>query len=182
LKSGRLDSGMGFESLIGAILVVHRIDFATFEGKEWTHRESEFLFIGNLTDTEKLFLVILIMKVNMETEIGIRLRSLLDGLLNSAMDFTDHKLRNQLIDKIEEEIDNCEWMELSDGTAYNKVFVPTYFKEQEAEELLYRRLNVQEEKDFRQWARDNYVPHGPIENLWHPVIKEECDKINQEKL
>lgn len=64
-------------------------------------------------------------------EIGIRLRGVLDGLLNnSKIDFTDYKERNKLIDKIESEIDPNDWIELSDGTTYKKVFTPTYFKEQ----------------------------------------------------
>jgi hypothetical protein len=67
-------------------------------------------------------------------EIGIRLRGLLDGLLNnSKIDFTDYKERNKLIDKIESEIDPNDWIELSDGTTYKKVFTPTYFKEQQKE-------------------------------------------------
>lgn len=67
-------------------------------------------------------------------ETGIRLRSLLDGLLNnSKIDFTDYKERNKLIDKIESEIDPNDWIELSDGTTYKKVFTPTYFKEQQKE-------------------------------------------------
>lgn len=67
-------------------------------------------------------------------ETGIRLRSLLDGLLNnSKIDFTDYKERNKLIDKIESEIDPNDWIELSDGTTYKKSFTPTYFKEQEKE-------------------------------------------------
>lgn len=67
-------------------------------------------------------------------EIGIRLRGVLDGLLNnSKIDFTDYKERNKLIDKIESEIDPNDWIELSDGTTYKKVFTPTYFKEQQKE-------------------------------------------------
>jgi hypothetical protein len=67
-------------------------------------------------------------------ETGIRLRGLLDGLLNnSKIDFTDYKERNKLIDKIESEIDPNDWIELSDGTTYKKVFTPTYFKEQQKE-------------------------------------------------
>lgn len=67
-------------------------------------------------------------------EIGIRLRGVLDGLLNnSKIDFTDYKERNKLIDKIESEIDPNDWIELSDGTTYKKVFTPTYCKEQQKE-------------------------------------------------
>lgn len=121
-------------------------------------------------------------------ETGIRLRSLLDGLLNnSKIDFTDYKERNKLIDKIESEIDPNDWIELSDGTTYKKVFTPTYFKEQEKEleelrkQPLFRELNEDEVLQFRAWARENYEPYSYISELWHPVVKEECEIINQEQ-
>ena len=44
----------------------------------------------------------------------------------------------------------------------------------------YRQLDEKEEKEFRQWARNNYTPGGPIYSLWHPVVRDECDKINHE--
>jgi len=93
-------------------------------------------------------------------ETGIRLRGLLDGLLNnSKIDYTDYRIRNQVIDRIEESLNSADWIELSDGTTYKKVFTPTYFKEQEKklEELrkqpLFRELNSEEELQFRAWAR-----------------------------
>jgi hypothetical protein len=43
---------------------------------------------------------------------------------------------------------------------------------------LFRELNENQETAFRQWARDNYVPLTPIEGIWHPVIQDECMKIN----
>jgi hypothetical protein len=67
-------------------------------------------------------------------ETGIRLRGLLDGLLNnSKIDYTDYRIRNQVIDRIEESLNSADWIELSDGTTYKKVFTPTYFKEQQKE-------------------------------------------------
>ena len=37
-----------------------------------------------------------------------------------------------------------------------------------------------EEKDLRQWARDNWSVEDGINLLWHPVIREECLKILEE--
>lgn len=42
----------------------------------------------------------------------------------------------------------------------------------------YLKLDQTEEQEFRQWARDNYVPLEPISGVWHPVIQDECAKIN----
>jgi hypothetical protein len=44
---------------------------------------------------------------------------------------------------------------------------------------LFRELSEQEEQSFRQWARDNYQAFEPIQGVWHPVIQDECRKINQ---
>lgn len=120
-------------------------------------------------------------------ETGIRLRSLLDGLLNNQkIDYTDYRIRNQIIDRIEESLNSADWIELSDGTTYKKVFTPTYFKEQEKEleelrkQLLFRELTFEEEIQFRAWARENYEPHSYISELLHPIVQDECKIINQE--
>jgi len=42
----------------------------------------------------------------------------------------------------------------------------------------FRKLNEVEELEYRQWARDNYKKHDPIKGVWHPVIQDECCKIN----
>lgn len=57
LKSGGLDSGMGFEYLKGAILSIEQIEIITVKGKEY--KRSEYLdeFIGDLTDKEQDFLL-----------------------------------------------------------------------------------------------------------------------------
>ena len=44
---------------------------------------------------------------------------------------------------------------------------------------LFRDLTAEEEADFRQWARDNYSANEPINDLWHPVVQDECRKINK---
>jgi len=46
---------------------------------------------------------------------------------------------------------------------------------------LFRELSEQDEKDFRQWARDTYEPFSQISGVWHPVVQDECSKINKEK-
>lgn len=56
LKDGSLDSGMGYESLIGAILNIEKIETMEFEGKEFTHTSSELEFIGDLDESEMEFL------------------------------------------------------------------------------------------------------------------------------
>jgi len=45
---------------------------------------------------------------------------------------------------------------------------------------LFRTLDESEEKEFRQWARDNYKTGEEIRSIWHPSIQDECGKINQE--
>lgn len=43
---------------------------------------------------------------------------------------------------------------------------------------LFKDLNENQENEFRQWARENYQPLTPIEGIWHPVIQDECARIN----
>lgn len=45
---------------------------------------------------------------------------------------------------------------------------------------LFRDLPPAEIAEFRSWARANYQPLTPISGIWHPVIQDECRKINQE--
>ena len=56
LKDGSLDSGMGYESLIGALLTIEKIKTITKNGKDYQNSEFENLFIGNLTDKQIEFL------------------------------------------------------------------------------------------------------------------------------
>lgn len=48
-------------------------------------------------------------------------------------------------------------------------------------EIMFRDLNDQEEADFRKWARDNYEAFTEISTLWHPIVVDECEKINNEQ-
>lgn len=44
---------------------------------------------------------------------------------------------------------------------------------------LFNELSESEEQEFRQWARDNYTPLDPIKGIWHPIVQDECTKINR---
>ena len=46
---------------------------------------------------------------------------------------------------------------------------------------MFRKLTPEEEIAFKQWARENYVPFSEIKGIWHPVIQDECVKINKER-
>lgn len=45
---------------------------------------------------------------------------------------------------------------------------------------LYAELTEKQKQEFREWARENYKPHDPINGLWHPEVQKECVKINEE--
>jgi hypothetical protein len=45
---------------------------------------------------------------------------------------------------------------------------------------MFRELSPEEELEFRQWARDNHKPNEPINPLWHPIIRQECSRIDDE--
>jgi hypothetical protein len=47
---------------------------------------------------------------------------------------------------------------------------------------MFRPLSDAQELEFRQWARVNYTRFDQIGELWHPVIQEECAKMNIEAL
>lgn len=47
--------------------------------------------------------------------------------------------------------------------------------------MSFRDLSVDEKARFRAWARENYKPFTEISGVWHPVVQEECAKINAEK-
>jgi hypothetical protein len=54
------------------------------------------------------------------------------------------------------------------------------FQERNQVMKLFRDLSPAEETEFRQWARDNYKPTHTIEGVWHPVVQDECRKMNEE--
>ena len=44
---------------------------------------------------------------------------------------------------------------------------------------LFNQLSAEEEKKFRQWARDNYTPLDTIKGIWHPIVQDECALMNR---
>lgn len=47
-----------------------------------------------------------------------------------------------------------------------------------SDDFMFRNLDDKEEEIFRQWARDNQTPeHYEKRDLYHPVIREEWEKI-----
>ena len=56
LKEGSLDSRMGYESLIGARLVIKEVETITQNKKNFSRSEFNVVFIGKLTQKEKRFL------------------------------------------------------------------------------------------------------------------------------
>ena len=57
LLNGTLDSGMGYESLIGAILEIKTIKTINFEGKDFINTENHIEIIGNLSDKDKKIII-----------------------------------------------------------------------------------------------------------------------------
>ncbi len=56
LESGSLDSGMGYESLIGARITIETKTTTLIEDKEFINKEYETIFIGELSETDIEFL------------------------------------------------------------------------------------------------------------------------------
>ena len=54
---GSLDDGMGYESLIGAVLNITKITTIEKDGKEFVNREVETEFVGELTEEQIDFLI-----------------------------------------------------------------------------------------------------------------------------
>ena len=43
----------------------------------------------------------------------------------------------------------------------------------------HKDLTTAQQIEYRQWARDNYVPFSPIDGTWHPEVQFECAFINK---
>lgn len=56
ISDGSIDSGMGFESMLGAIMHVETKTIIEVEGKEFKNSEYELEFYGNLQESAKDFL------------------------------------------------------------------------------------------------------------------------------
>ena len=52
LRDGSLDSGMGFESLIGAVLDVEHVKTVEIDGEEYCNSEYNLVSIGELTEEQ----------------------------------------------------------------------------------------------------------------------------------
>jgi hypothetical protein len=46
---------------------------------------------------------------------------------------------------------------------------------------LWRDLSATEDNEFRLWTRQNYKPYTPINELWHPVVRDEAHKMDIEE-
>lgn len=46
--------------------------------------------------------------------------------------------------------------------------------------FMFKKLTREEEAKYRKWARELYKSGEPINAIWHPVVKDECNKINLE--
>ena len=56
IEDGSLDAGMGFESLVGALICIETIETIEINGKDFSHREYKTVFVGDLTESEQDFL------------------------------------------------------------------------------------------------------------------------------
>lgn len=56
IGNSTIDSGMGFESMIGALMIVTTIRTKTINGKNYTNKENENMFFGDLTEEQQDFL------------------------------------------------------------------------------------------------------------------------------
>ncbi len=57
LNDGSLDSGMGYESLTGALLTICEIEIAVIGDKEFSHVDNHIEFIGKVNEVEQEFLL-----------------------------------------------------------------------------------------------------------------------------
>jgi len=49
------------------------------------------------------------------------------------------------------------------------------------QDWLFRGLDEEEINDFRQWACDHYEPGSEIRPYWHPIVRRECERINERR-
>jgi len=47
---------------------------------------------------------------------------------------------------------------------------------------LHRDLAAEEEKEFRDWARENWELSEPVNPVWHPTVVQECAKMLDEHI
>lgn len=56
LADGSLDSGMGYESLSGALLDIEIVTTIVSDGKDFFHSDYESIYIGKLSEKQRAFL------------------------------------------------------------------------------------------------------------------------------
>lgn len=57
LENGSLDGGMGFESLVGAYIIIKTTTQIVYKGEPYFNNRHEALYLGNLTEEQELFLL-----------------------------------------------------------------------------------------------------------------------------
>jgi hypothetical protein len=45
--------------------------------------------------------------------------------------------------------------------------------------MMFTPLDPEQEASFRAWARENYKPGDAINDVWHPIVQEECHTMNE---
>ena len=48
--------------------------------------------------------------------------------------------------------------------------------------MIFRKLDKDEEIQFREWARKNHTPFSQVNDYWHPIVRDECEVIDNEAL
>lgn len=56
LEDGSLDSGMGYQKLLGAVLLVDTYDVVKLDSKSYVNTDTDKVFIGNLNKNQKMHL------------------------------------------------------------------------------------------------------------------------------
>jgi len=56
LENGSLDGGMGFESLLGAFLIITTTKFIMYKGEDYSREEQETELLGDLDEKQQDFL------------------------------------------------------------------------------------------------------------------------------
>lgn len=46
---------------------------------------------------------------------------------------------------------------------------------------LFRELNEKEVQEYKLWARENYILGTKVNEVYHPVVQQECDLMNREE-
>jgi len=49
------------------------------------------------------------------------------------------------------------------------------------DDSFFKVLNKKETAEFKQWARENHKIGDRVEPIWHPVVREECKRIDEER-